>query len=64
MPSCTDARQFVPPAGQRWTTLEALRADGSYRTAFQWYEPRLLGIGTVPDFAIGERALLLRLPGG
>lgn len=61
---CTDARQFVPPGGQRWTTLAALRADGGYRTAFQWYEPGLAGVGTVPDFAIAERALLLRLPGG
>ena len=61
---CTDARQYVPPVGQRWTTFEALRGDPKYRTGFQEYEPGLLGIGTTPDFAIGERALLLRLPNG
>jgi hypothetical protein len=55
---CQDPRQFVPPAGQRWTTIEQLRS--SHRNAWQSYEPELLGIGTIPEFAIGQRALLLR----
>ncbi|MFN2507526.1 MAG: MBL fold metallo-hydrolase [Chthoniobacterales bacterium] len=59
---CGDARQFVPPSGQQWTTARALRA--SHRNAFQQYEPNLIGIGTVPEFAIGQRALLLRTPEG
>ncbi len=63
-PICTDARQFVPSGGQRWTTLGALRSDGGYQTAFHEYERGLIGIGTTPTFAIGQRALLLRTAGG
>ena len=32
--------------------------------AFRRLEPRLMGIGTFPAFAIGQRALLLRKPEG
>lgn len=59
---CQDPRQFVPPSGQQWTTLEQLRAG--HRNAWQECEPGLLGIGTVPEFAIGQRALFLRTPHG
>lgn len=59
---CTDERQFVPKEGQRWTTLDALRHG--HRNAIQRLEPGLYGIGTVPDFAIGQRALLVRSPSG
>lgn len=59
---CQDARQFVPPSGQQWTTLEDLRTR--HRNAWTECEPGLLGIGTVPEFAIGQRALLLRTPEG
>jgi glyoxylase-like metal-dependent hydrolase (beta-lactamase superfamily II) len=55
---CNDSRQFVPRSGQQWTTLEKLRAG--HRNAFQQYEPNLIGIGTTPEFSIGQRALLLR----
>ncbi|HEX3348078.1 MAG TPA: MBL fold metallo-hydrolase [Acetobacteraceae bacterium] len=61
-PICDDERQYVPASGQRWTTLEAMR--GSHFTTWRQHEPGLLGIGTAPSFAIGQRALLLRLPGG
>lgn len=61
-PICTDERQFMPKSGQEWTTLEKLRA--SHRNAFQQCEPNLTGIGTVPEFAIGQRALLLRTAEG
>jgi glyoxylase-like metal-dependent hydrolase (beta-lactamase superfamily II) len=59
---CLDARQFVPRTGQEWTTMEKLGA--THRNAFQQYEPNLIGIGTNPDFAIGQRALLLTTPEG
>jgi hypothetical protein len=59
---CSDERQYVPDSGQRWTTLDALRS--THRNAFQQVEPGLIGVGTVPAFAIGQRALLLRSPGG
>jgi glyoxylase-like metal-dependent hydrolase (beta-lactamase superfamily II)/DNA-directed RNA polymerase subunit RPC12/RpoP len=61
-PICSDYRQFVPRGGQRWTTLEELRRD--HRNAFQQLEPGLIAIATTPEFAIGERALLLRTPAG
>lgn len=61
-PICADPRQYVGPGGQRWTTLEALRL--THRNAFQRLEPALYGIGTVPQFAIGQRALLVRTPAG
>src|ERR1700737_4032058 len=59
---CADSRQFVPLSGQEWTTLEKLRAD--HRNTFQQYEPDLIGVGTTPEFAIGQRALLLRTEHG
>jgi len=61
-PICDDERQFVPPSGQSWTTQEAL-ARGHYN-CFRQHEPGLIGIGTVPAFAIGQRALLLRTDTG
>lgn len=61
-PVCDEARQYVPPGGQSWTSLAALQPK--HRNAFQWLEPGLYGIGTVPEFAIGQRALLVRRPEG
>ncbi len=61
-PVCVDERQFLPPGGQAWTTLEKMR--GPYLNAWRQYEPNLYGIGTVPSFGIGQRALLLRTPAG
>jgi hypothetical protein len=59
---CQDERQFTPPGGQRWTTLDALGVD--HLNAFRQHEPGLIGIGTRPQFAIGQRALLLCTPHG
>ncbi|HEY9514706.1 MAG TPA: hypothetical protein VIQ74_03420 [Gemmatimonadaceae bacterium] len=61
-PICDDERQYVPPSGQRWTTLTALRR--AHRNAVRRLEPQLLGIGTEPAFAIGQRALLVQTPEG
>lgn len=61
-PVCLDERQYVAPGGQAWTTLAALRR--THRNAVQRIEPELYGIGTEPRFAIGQRALLVRTPGG
>ena len=57
-PVCEDERQFVPAGGQRWTTLDKL-TPGHFN-CYQQYEPGLIGVGTVPKFAIGQRALILR----
>lgn len=61
-PVCQDERQYLPPEGQSWTTLERLKI--SHANAFRQYEPGLIGIGTQPKFAIGQRALLLCTPEG
>src|SRR5262245_61732881 len=45
-PVCEDERQFIPPEGQSWTTLERLRI--SHHNGFRQYEPGLIGIGTTP----------------
>jgi glyoxylase-like metal-dependent hydrolase (beta-lactamase superfamily II) len=59
---CEDERQYVPPRGQTWTTFEALAAG--HFNAYREHEPGLIGIGTQPSFAIGQRALLIRTPNG
>jgi hypothetical protein len=52
----------VNPAGQQWTSSEALR--GSRRNAFKEEEPGLIGISIEPAFAIGQRAFLVSTPHG
>jgi hypothetical protein len=59
---CEDERQYVGWHGQRWTTLEQLRAG--HRADIREEEPGLTGIGSAPAFAIGQRALLVQTPGG
>jgi hypothetical protein len=59
---CTEERQYVPPTGQGWTTLERLRLDR--RNSFRQYEPGITGIGTEPGFGIGQRAILVQTPHG
>jgi hypothetical protein len=55
-PICEDPRQYVPPDGQQWTTLGELADD--HRNEIR-PEGELIGIGTEPSFAIGQRALLV-----
>jgi hypothetical protein len=59
---CEDERQYVGLDGQRWTTLDGLRKD--HHNEFRRYEERLVGVGTAPAFAIGQRALLVVSPEG
>ena len=59
---CEDERQFIRHAGQEWTTLKRLAAD--HHNRFEEEAAHLLGIGTAPEFAIGQRALLVQSPGG
>ena len=60
-PVCEDERQYVGWSGQRWTTLEDLRAK--HHNVLR-DDAGLTGIGTEPSFAIGQRALLVPSPGG
>ncbi|GAA4875204.1 MBL fold metallo-hydrolase [Saccharopolyspora cebuensis] len=62
-PICEDERQYVPPSGQRWTDLESLRA-GEHAAVVREQGPEVIGLGCEPRFAIGQRALLIKAPGG
>ena len=59
---CEDSRNYVNWRGQRWTTMEALGRD--HRSLLRAVEPGLTGLSTVPEFAIGQRALLVETPEG
>ena len=56
---CADERQYVPAAGQQWTTLAELAVDGR-RVVIEEVEPDLFGISVEPRVGIGQRALLVR----
>ncbi len=53
---CQDIRQYVRWEGQAWATLEDLEKTHSARLEFDF---GLLGIESRPNFAIGQRALLV-----
>src|SRR3954471_24288635 len=59
---CEDERQYIGWGGQRWTTLDELRSG--HENQIREEEPSLTGIGTQPKFGIGQRALIVRSPGG
>src|ERR1700757_4540585 len=59
---CDDPRQFVPKAGQGWTTPIKLRVD--HFNAFRKVGPDLFAFSTVPRFGIGQRAFLIITPAG
>ena len=61
-PICSDERQYLPPDGQRWTTLDTLQQDHSGSIAE--LEPDLYGITISPKTGIGHRPLLVRTPHG
>src|SRR5947209_10740023 len=61
-PICEEERQYIPPRGQTWTTLGALAAG--HFNSYRQHEPGVIGIGTQPAFAIGQRALLVCTPNG
>ena len=61
-PICEDERQYVYPAGQSWTTLEALRQK--HGNVLHQLEPKLWQITTEPKFGIGQRTLLVQAPNG
>jgi Metallo-beta-lactamase superfamily len=61
-PICEDERQYVGWGGQRWTTMAELGRD--HAVVLREEEPGLTGVDVEPAFAIGQRALLVRTPGG
>jgi hypothetical protein len=61
-PICDDERQYVGLAGQNWTAQEKLSV--AHFNAWHEYAPDILGVGTQPRFAIGQRAILMRTAHG
>ncbi len=60
---CADERQWVPAAGQQWTTLDDMAAAG-HRTRVRELEPDLAAITVEPKVGIGQQAHLVRTPAG
>ena len=60
---CGDERQYIPPTGQRWSTLDELALEG-HRGSIAEVEPGLHGIRVEPSVGIGQRALLVRTDSG
>ncbi len=61
-PICEDERQYIGHKGQRWTTPAKLKRD--HHNRIEEVEANLIGIGSAPGFAIGQRALLVRTSKG
>ncbi len=59
---CEDERQYIGHKGQRWTTLPEMKK--TYQNRIEDVDLKITGIGTVPSFAIGPRALLVQTPQG
>jgi hypothetical protein len=59
---CSEERQYIGWQGQQWTTVDELRLGHRNRVAPEG--PGLVGIGTEPKFAIGQRALHVPHAGG
>src|SRR5258707_2215455 len=57
---CEDERQYVPRAGQAWTTPAKLAS--THVNAWRQMEGDLCEIYTQPQFAISQRTLLFRNP--
>ena len=59
---CEDERQYIGHKGQLWTTITEMQK--THHNRVEDIEANLTGIGTVPTFAIGQRALLVQTPNG
>ncbi len=59
---CEDERQYIGQKGQRWTSISELQKD--HHNRIEEVDANLTGIGTVPGFAIGQRALLIQTSNG
>lgn len=59
-----EPRQFLPPSGQAWTSLGNMQ--GGYKNCIEQdpVNPKMWSIFTRPQFAIGQRAILLETPTG
>ncbi len=62
-PICEDERQYVGWQGQQWVTMDQL-VEAGHRNTLREEEPGLVSIGTEPQFAIGQRALIVQTAQG
>lgn len=62
-PICDDDRQYLPPGGQAWTSLDELAAAGQ-TILLQPLEPEAWSLTTSPHVGIGQHAVLVRTPRG
>lgn len=62
-PICVDERQFVPPSGQAWTSLEELAATG-HRIELDELEPDLFAVSATPKVGIGQHGHVVRTDAG
>jgi glyoxylase-like metal-dependent hydrolase (beta-lactamase superfamily II) len=62
-PICDDERQYVPPSGQEWLSLEQLAADG-YRVKHHEVEPGLHALWADPKVGIGQHGHLVQTDAG
>jgi glyoxylase-like metal-dependent hydrolase (beta-lactamase superfamily II) len=56
-PICEDERQYIPQSGQEWVDWDELVAE---QRADVHDDAGILGVGSSPGFAIGQRALLVK----
>lgn len=61
-PICSDDRQYFVDEGQSWTNTIELLTD--HKTTIKELNPSLYELRVTPQFALGQRALLLLSPGG
>lgn len=62
-PVCADERQWVPAAGQVWTTLDDLQAEG-HDVHVRELEPDLFGLSATPGVGIAQESKIVRTPAG
>jgi hypothetical protein len=59
---CIDERQYLPSAGQKWTSYNRLKRTHTIR--FNKIEPNVYQLRISPAFGIAQRAHLILSPGG
>ncbi|KAH7305977.1 metallo-beta-lactamase family protein [Stachybotrys elegans] len=61
---CDDPRQYIPPSGQSFTTLNDIVNKHHNEFAPFKSDERLISITTTPKLGIGQRAILVKTPAG
>ncbi|RBR25697.1 uncharacterized protein FIESC28_01660 [Fusarium coffeatum] len=61
---CNEPRQFVPPSGQSWTTLEELQTTHKNEFKQDQNDKRIWSIFSTPQVAIGQRAVFIQTESG